>query len=87
LRLRELAEECGVAAHLIDGPADIPPEWLFERQTVLVTAGASAPESVVRQCVQHLVDTCGATVEHRTLHNEDVYFPLPRDLRPFVKQP
>ncbi len=81
LRLRELAEECGVDAYLIDGADDIRAEWLAGRQTVLVTAGASAPESVVQQCVGHLRDRYGATIEHRSLQDEEVYFPLPRELR------
>lgn len=81
LRLRELAEECGVDAHLIDGADDILAEWLTGRQTVLVTAGASAPESVVQQCIGHLLARYEATVEYRSLQEEEVYFPLPRELR------
>ncbi len=81
LRLRELAEECGVEAHLIDKADDIRAEWLAGVQNVLVTAGASAPESVVEQCVGHLRERYAATIEHRSLQEEDVRFPLPRDLR------
>jgi 4-hydroxy-3-methylbut-2-enyl diphosphate reductase len=80
-RLHELAEECGVDAYLIDSAEDIRSAWLVDRHTVLVTAGASAPESVVQECVRHLHDRYGATIEHRSLHDEDVYFPLPRELR------
>ena len=54
------------------------------KQTVLVTAGASAPESVVQQCVEHLRERYAATIEHRSLHEEEVYFPLPRELRSFA---
>lgn len=82
-RLRELAEECGVEAHLIDGPQDIRNEWFEKRETVLVTAGASAPESVVRRCVADLEARFGACVEERSLMNEEVYFPLPRELRSY----
>ncbi len=82
-RLRELAQECGVAAHLIDGPQDIRGEWFENRETVLVTAGASAPESVVRQCVEDLESRFGAHVEERSLMIEEVYFPLPRELRTY----
>jgi 4-hydroxy-3-methylbut-2-enyl diphosphate reductase len=80
-RLHELAKECGVEAHLIDSADDIRSEWLVRSHTVLVTAGASAPESVVQQCVKHLHDRYGAMVEHRSLYDEEVYFQLPRELR------
>ena len=44
-RLRELAGEMGKSAHLIDGPGDIDATWLSDAETVLITAGASAPET------------------------------------------
>ncbi len=80
-RLKELALESGVAAYLIDGAKDIDDRWFDSAQTVMITAGASAPESVVEQCVTYLQDRYGATVESRTLRREDVHFPLPRELR------
>ena len=46
-RLAELARACGVAAHLIDGPADIDLGWFSGEETVVLTAGASAPEALV----------------------------------------
>jgi 4-hydroxy-3-methylbut-2-enyl diphosphate reductase len=48
---------------------------------VVITAGASAPESVVEECVEYLQKRYGATIESRTLRQEDVHFPLPRELR------
>lgn len=80
-RLKELARETGIAGYLIDGPQDIDPEWLREARTVLVTAGASAPESVVQDCLSYLETTFGATVEARSIRQEEVHFPLPRELR------
>jgi 4-hydroxy-3-methylbut-2-enyl diphosphate reductase len=80
-RLKELAIESGVAAYLIDGAKDIDDRWFEGRQTVVITAGASAPESVVEECVTYLQDRYGANVESRTLRREDVHFPLPRELR------
>ncbi len=80
-RLAELAAEAGVAAHLIDGPADIDLSWFAVDDTVLVTAGASAPESVVEACVNLLVDRFAASVESRSVREEEVYFPLPREFR------
>jgi 4-hydroxy-3-methylbut-2-enyl diphosphate reductase len=52
---------------------------------VLVTAGASAPESVVEECVEFLRDRFDAEVEARAIRREDVYFPLPKELRMLVK--
>ena len=80
-RLKELAAERGVAAYLIDGAADIDERWFGGVESVVITAGASAPESVVRECLEFLRQRFGATIESRTLRQEDVHFPLPRELR------
>jgi 4-hydroxy-3-methylbut-2-enyl diphosphate reductase len=80
-RLAELAEENRVPAHLIDGADEIDPDWFQGDETVLVTAGASAPEEVVAECVGYLCERFGATVEHRTVRHEDVSFQLPVELR------
>jgi len=80
-RLEELATESGVAAHLLDGAADIDPKWFDAEDTVLITAGASAPESVVQECVDYLRDRFDATVTHQSIREETVQFPLPRELR------
>jgi 4-hydroxy-3-methylbut-2-enyl diphosphate reductase len=80
-RLAELARERGIAAHLIDGANEIDPAWFTGDDTVVITAGASAPESVVQDCVAWLKNRYGATVEERTIREEDVYFPLPKELR------
>lgn len=80
-RLREIATELGVRAYLIDGQADIDDRWFDGVETVVITAGASAPESVVQECVEYLREHFHATVEVRTLRLEDVHFQLPRELR------
>ena len=80
-RLKELAIETGVAGHLIDGARDIQDEWLTGVETVLVTAGASAPEVVIEECLDYLKDRFGATIEVREIRKEEVHFPLPRELR------
>ncbi len=80
-RLAELAAEAGIQAHLIDGPDDINPAWFTQSGTVLITAGASAPESVVQQCVRFLQEQFHATVESRVFRQEQVRFPLPKELR------
>jgi 4-hydroxy-3-methylbut-2-enyl diphosphate reductase len=81
LRLKEIAREAGIAAQLIDGARDIDDRWFEGVQTVVITAGASAPESVVEECIEYLKRRYGAQVESRTLRQEDVHFPLPRELR------
>jgi 4-hydroxy-3-methylbut-2-enyl diphosphate reductase len=80
-RLAELAREIDTPAYLVDGPADIDLAWFKPTDTVLVTAGASAPEKVVEQCVDLLKQKFAATVEPRSIRDEEVYFPLPRELR------
>ena len=80
-RLRELAEDEGVVSHLIDGAADIDPKWLEGVESVFMTAGASAPEVVVNECIQWLQDRFGATVEPVIVREENVSFPLPKKLR------
>jgi 4-hydroxy-3-methylbut-2-en-1-yl diphosphate reductase len=80
-RLAELARERGIRAYLIDGANEIDPAWFTGRETVVITAGASAPESVVQDCITWLKDRYGAIVEERTIREEDVYFPLPKELR------
>lgn len=83
-RLAELSQECGVPAYLIDGAPDIKLDWFQGNETVLITAGASAPELVVQDCVEFLSKKFGATVELKTVREEEVHFPLPKELRDFA---
>ena len=80
-RLAELARAAGKTAHLIDRVAELRDEWFAAADSVLVTAGASAPEEHVQDCIEYLKAKFGATVETRTVREEDVHFPLPRELR------
>ncbi len=80
-RHAELSRDGGIAAHLIDGANEIDPAWFNGDETVLITAGASAPESVVQDCVAWLKSRYNAVVEERTIREEEVYFPLPKELR------
>ncbi len=80
-RLAEIANSLGPHAHLIDGVAEIQPEWFEGVETVLITAGASAPEDVVQECVEYLKNNFDATIEEAVVREEDVHFPLPRTLR------
>ena len=83
-RLAEIARGTGRSAHLIDRVGELKNEWFRPTDTVLITAGASAPEEHVQACVDHLRDTFGAEVESRTVREEHVNFPLPRELRVIV---
>ncbi len=83
-RLAEIAQVAGKPAHLIDGIRQIDDRWFEGVETVLITAGASAPEDVVEECVRHLQERFGATVESRTVREEHVNFPLPKELRPLT---
>jgi 4-hydroxy-3-methylbut-2-enyl diphosphate reductase len=80
-RLAEIAGALGPHAHLIDGVAEIRPEWFEGVETVLITAGASAPEDVVQECIEYLQHRFGATIQEEWVREESVHFPLPRSLR------
>ena len=79
-RLAELAQASGTPAHLIDTSAELRDEWFQGVKTVLITAGASAPEDVVQDCLRVLETRYGAVVENRVVREEQVSFPLPREL-------
>ena len=85
-RLRELAEQRGVPAHLIDGPDDINPEWTCGRQRIGVTAGASAPEVLVSEVVNRLRELGGELAEELKGREENVVFSLPRPLNRVAKE-
>jgi 4-hydroxy-3-methylbut-2-enyl diphosphate reductase len=83
-RLREIASDRGVPARLIDSVADIDPSWFLPDSVVLITAGASAPESVVQECVEFLQSRYQAEVEVQSVREEHVRFQLPKELRTLV---
>jgi 4-hydroxy-3-methylbut-2-en-1-yl diphosphate reductase len=80
-RLAEIANGLGIPSYLIDGVGEIRDEWFAAVDSVLITAGASAPEHVVQECVEYLVRNFGATFHEETIREENVHFPLPRSLR------
>ena len=80
-RLVDRAIENGTKGHLIDDESEIDPAWLDGVETVLLTAGASAPEAFVDGVILRLKKDFGAIVEERTLAEEDVQFALPRTAR------
>ena len=80
-RLRELAEREGVEAHLVDGAAEIDPRWVAGRRHVGVTAGASAPEVLVRGVIERLRELGAHSVRDLDGEPEDMVFALPKELR------
>jgi 4-hydroxy-3-methylbut-2-enyl diphosphate reductase len=86
-RLRELADRAGVPGYLIDGPADVRAEWFDGKRAVGVTAGASAPELLVRQVVEHLAQWGGEAPREVIGREERVFFTLPRELRREPEKP
>ncbi len=88
VRLTEIAENAGppgTPAKLVDDASEIDPAWFTGVKSVLVTAGASAPEHLVQQIVQKLIDDFSGTVEHATVIEEDMSFNLPVSLRVLAK--
>lgn len=80
-RLRELAERAGVPGYLVDGADDLRREWVDGRQTVGVTAGASAPEQLVQEVVERLRSWGAEAPKELSGREERVIFGLPRELR------
>jgi 4-hydroxy-3-methylbut-2-enyl diphosphate reductase len=81
-RLREIAEKAGIPGYLVDGPDDMRQEWFAGRNAVGVTAGASAPELLVRRVVARLKQWGGEGPDEVLGREENVVFALPRELRP-----
>lgn len=80
-RLREIADQRKIDAYLIDGAEDINPDWLNDKQIVGVTAGASAPEVLVRQVVERLQELGGQLAEELKGRPETIVFSLPKALQ------
>lgn len=81
IRLTEVARQHGLPSHLVDDAGELQPDWFNGIETVLVTAGASAPEHLVQECLGWLIGRFGAEVEARAVRQEEVVFPLPRPFR------
>jgi len=80
-RLREIAEKNKKPAYLIDSVIDIDPEWLKGLDSIGITAGASAPEILVKEVVDYLLDNGAHEIVEVTGTSESVHFPVPNTLR------
>ena len=80
-RLREVAERSGCVARLVDGASDL--DWsIFENaRAIAITAGASAPEVLVNEVIDAFGERFDISIETVTMGLENVFFPLPRELR------
>ena len=79
-RLREVAERLGCPSYLVDGPECIDPTWLTGAKRIGITAGASAPEVLVQDVISRLKDLGAISVRKMQGIEENVAFPLPREL-------
>lgn len=80
-RLRELAERSGARAYLIDGADEIDPKWLKDVNCTGITAGASAPEQLVQDVSDRLVQLGGHTPEELEGRLENIVFSMPKELK------
>ncbi|PTB83125.1 4-hydroxy-3-methylbut-2-enyl diphosphate reductase, partial [Pseudidiomarina aestuarii] len=80
-RLRELSEKMGTRAYLIDDASCIDKSWLDDVEKVGVTAGASAPEVLVRNVIDQLKAWGGQSVNERSGREENITFSIPPELR------
>jgi len=80
-RLRELAERLGCESHLLDHVDDLDIQWLQGKKHIGITAGASAPEILVKQVVERLQQICGSSSDEVPGVEENIVFSLPRELR------
>ena len=79
-RLREVAENIGAQAYMVNSAADLRPEWIAGRRRIGVSAGASAPETLVQELVARLKALGAQSVRSLDGITESVVFSLPREL-------
>jgi 4-hydroxy-3-methylbut-2-enyl diphosphate reductase len=86
VRLTEISRNAGVPAVLIDDVSELPDGLLKGDETVLVTAGASAPEDLVAELCRTLLNRFGGTIELRDIFEEDTEFNLPATLKKMMRE-
>ncbi|MHC4413856.1 MAG: 4-hydroxy-3-methylbut-2-enyl diphosphate reductase [Planctomycetota bacterium] len=85
VRLTEIAEATGTRAYLIDDTSELEDHWFDGVENLLITAGASAPEDLVRELVLYLIDHHQGEVEQRDIFHESIEFGLPQTLKSFMR--
>lgn len=84
LRLVEAAERLGTPAHLVQRGVDIDPDWLKDINTLGITAGASAPETLVREVIDRVAQHRAIDEQVVVTAEENMTFKLPRGLDPVM---
>ena len=79
-RLREVAQNQGVEAYMVDNASFLKPEWLIGKQKIGVSAGASAPEVLVKAVIEKLIQMGANQVQELQGVIESVVFQLPKNL-------
>ena len=80
-RLREVARNMNIPAYLIDNADELKPEWLAGKRHVGISAGASAPEVLVREVVERIREIAPVTIREIKGTEENVVFPIPKNLQ------
>lgn len=80
-RLRELAQRLGTAAYMVDSADELKPEWFEGKARVGLTAGASAPEVLVREVIERIKALGAVSVRSLQGIEETIKFPLPKGLK------
>ncbi len=84
LRLTEIAETVGTTAYLIDDVRGLKESWFTNINSVLVTAGASAPEHLVTEIIEHLTENYSGKLTKKSEFDEDMTFSMPQSLHAFL---
>ena len=85
-RLTEIALAAGTRAELIDDMSELNPGWFDGVESILITAGASAPEDLVQDLIFRLNEDYGGEIELVDVHHETTEFGLPGTLKDFMRE-
>ncbi len=84
VRLTEISKRAGTKAHLVDDVTEIKPEWFANIHSVLITAGANAPEHLVQEIVEHLTENFDGQLEGDSTFDEGMTFSMPPSLYSYL---
>ena len=85
LRLTEIALAAGTDSYLVDDVSKINPNWLEGVDNILLTAGASAPERLVLEIINHLELNFDGTLAEESVVDEGMFFAMPSSLKNYLK--